>query len=79
MITVEQIQEINNLGHFFFWSDVLKEYLDDSGENEMGISYYPHPDGPYTLRARLWNDEDGEYEDDYENFRTFEDLKAYLT
>lgn len=79
MITAEQIQELNSLGYNFHWSKASKEYQDDSGENEMAISYYPYPDGPYELRSRIWDNEDGEYYDDYEHFHTFEDLKAYLT
>jgi hypothetical protein len=78
MITNEQVQELGKLGYNFHWSDSSKEYFDDSGENEMGLSSY-HADGTYTLRTRIWNDEDGEYEDDYEHFHTFEDLKAYLS
>jgi hypothetical protein len=82
MITSEQIDDLNKLGYNFHWSISQRESLDYCGENEMGISYDPlhvgHP-APYTLRTRKWNDESCQYEDEYDRFETFKELKAYLT
>jgi hypothetical protein len=82
MITTEQIDELNKLGFGFYYSNSSKEYLSDVNGYEMGISYDPlhvgHP-APYTLRTRKWNDESCQYEDEYDRFETFKELKAYLT
>lgn len=81
MISDSQIKELNALGFNFNWNKTNREYIDDSGEYEQGLSYDPltvgHP-CPYTLRQRKWDEETCQYEDEYERFETFADLKAYL-
>lgn len=82
MITAEQIDELNKLGLGFYYSKSSKEYFSDANEYEMGISYDPLHVGhsaPFTLRTRRWNDDTCQYEDEYERFQTFEELKAYLS
>jgi hypothetical protein len=82
MITTEQIDELNKLGFGFYYSNSSKEYLSDVNGYEIGISYDPLHVGhsaPCTLRTRKWNDESCQYEDEYDRFETFKELKAYLT
>jgi hypothetical protein len=82
MITAEQIEELNKLGLGFYYSHSSKEYISDINEYEMGISYDPLHVGhsaPFTLRTRKWDDESCQYEDEYERFETFQELKAYLS
>jgi len=81
MISETQIAELNNLGLGFYWSNISKEYFSDVYEYRMAISYDPLYVGhsaPFTLRARRWDDDTHQYEDKYERFETFEELKAYL-
>jgi len=82
MITTEQIDELNKMGLGFYYSNISKEYLSDANGYEMGISYDPLHVGhsaPFTLRTRKWDEDTCQYEDEYERFETFQELKAYIT
>jgi len=70
--TPEQQETLRRLG--FHWVGEDKEWYNDKG-CEKHI-YFDEGLSEYVLLTFIWNDEEGDYEKDYSNHKTLDDLIA---
>jgi hypothetical protein len=75
--TPDECAAIQGLNLNFHWRETENEWFSDALENEMAIFKDTH-DNSFVLRTRCWDDDDCEYRDDYEWFKTIGELVEYL-
>jgi hypothetical protein len=70
--TPEQQEKLRRLG--FHWVGEDKEWYNDKGR-QMHI-YFDEGLSEYVLLTFIWNDEESDYEKDYSNYKTLDNLIA---